>query len=93
MSGATQGMVDAGYHTQVNNPILTREWASTTSAWTGKGGFTSGAVEMIQGEGVSVRTRPYPTPVGSRVLGGAYTSAQSSTFNGDLARDAIALLT
>jgi hypothetical protein len=91
LSGSAQGMVDAGYRTQVANPQLTRQWESTSSAWNGGGGFTDGAIDRIQGQGVSVLADTvHPTPAGSRVPGGSNSAAQSTTFNGDLARDAIA---
>lgn len=89
-SGAAQGMLRSGYSTQVNNPILERQWESTQSAWTGKGGFTDGAVDRLESAGLSVADTTNPVPAGSRTPGSGYSAAQSTTFNGDLARDAIA---
>ena len=99
LTPAAQVMINKGAFIQrvadandvlMENPILTREWQSTTSAWTQKGGFTDGAIDKLQAAGVSVNTNTLPTPANSRVPGGNYTAAQSTTFNGDLARDAIA---
>ena len=89
-SGAAQGMVQAGYNTQVNNPILDRQWESTRSAWTGDGGFTNGARDRLESAGLTVADTTNPVAPGSRTPGSGYSAGQSTTFNGDLARDAIA---
>jgi len=90
LTGSAQGMTQAGFKTQVDNPILTRQWESTTSAWTNKGGFTDGAVTKLESAGLKVEETVNPIVPNSRAKGGGFTAAQSTTFNGDLARDAIA---
>lgn len=90
LSGVGHGMAQSGYRTLVSNPILERRWESTTSAWTNQGGFTAGAVEKLTANGLDVSQNVHQTPVGSRTPAGPYTAAQSTTFNGNLARDAIA---
>ncbi len=90
LSGAGHGMVQAGYDTQVNNPMLERQWESTRSGWTNKGGFTDGAIDRLEGAGLTVEDAINPTPPGSRAPNGTYSAGQSTTYNGDLARDAIA---
>ncbi len=90
LSGATQGMADAGFRTQVDNPILTRQWESTTSAWNNRGGFTDGAIDKLEDVGLTVNRTTNPVVPGSRTPGSGFTAAQSTTFNGDLASDAIA---
>jgi len=90
LSGSAQGAVDAGFRTQVDNPILTRQWESTTSAWTNKGGFTDGAIDKLEGAGLTVNRTTNPVVPGSRLPGTGYTAGQATTFNGDLASDAIA---
>lgn len=90
LSGATQGMVQGGYQTQVDNPMLTRQWESTRSAWTGSSGFTNGAIDLLEANGLTVADISNPVPPGSRTPNSGYSAAQSTTFNGDLARDAIA---
>jgi hypothetical protein len=72
------------------NPQLTVRWESTTSAWTGNGGFTQPLRDVLDGHGIEVARQVNPVPAGSigPNQGVSYYSANNT--NGDLARDAIA---
>ena len=90
LSVASTGVVATGRNTLVANPELSVAWESTQSAWTGKGGFTEGARNVLEDAGMEVGARTHPTPAGSIGPGAGPTASQVSTHNGDLARDAVA---
>lgn len=90
LSGAAQGMADAGRRTLVNNPILSVQWENTASAWTNRAGFTPGARTMLEANGLDVRPNVNPVPQGSRTSTSGTARPQANNINGALARDAIA---
>lgn len=74
----------------VDNPILVKRWEATTSAWTGKGGFTRGLTELLQSNGIDVGQTVHRAPPGSLTRSSGIPSAVANNTNGALARDAIA---
>jgi hypothetical protein len=90
LSGAGQGWLDRGGKLLVDNPILTKRWESTTSAWTGKGGFVSSVQDLLEGKGITVQETPNPTPAGSLNSKSGVPLKVAVNTNGALARDAIA---
>lgn len=51
------GTTFVGRQILIDNPILKKVWESTNSAWTGRGGFTDGARNILQGYGIEVSPR------------------------------------
>lgn len=90
LTGAGQGMIQAGGKLLVDNPILTKVWEGTTSAWTGKGGFTSNLQTLLEGHGIEIAPHVNAAPPGSLGKGSGVASAVANNTNGALARDAIA---
>ena len=88
--GAGQGMLQAGTQLLVDNPILTKQWESTTSAWTTRGGFTAGLQELLENHGIQVEPQVNAVPPGSVTRHAGVPSAVANNTNGALARDAIA---
>ncbi|HUG23530.1 hypothetical protein [Piscinibacter sp.] len=87
---AGQSWMNTGGQVLVDNPILTKRWESTTSAWTGRGGFTSGLSDLLQAHGIEVGSVVNPVPPGSVASTAGVPSAVANNTNGALARDAIA---
>lgn len=88
--GAGQGMVQAGGQLLRDNPILSKQWESTTSAWTGRGGFTAGLQELLDNHGIQVEPQVNAVPPNSVARHAGEPSAVANNTNGALARDAIA---
>lgn len=86
---AGQGMVQAGDQVLRNNPILVKQWEATTSAWTGKGGFTRGLTQLLNDGGIQI-AGVNASPPGSLNRTSGVPSAVANNTNGALARDAIA---
>ncbi|MGM9482107.1 hypothetical protein ACS5PN_13045 [Roseateles sp. NT4] len=87
---AGQAWTRQGSQLLIDNPILTKRWEATTSAWTGKGGFTRGLTELLQSNGIDVGQAVHPSPPGSLTRSSGVPSAVANNTNGALARDAIA---
>lgn len=87
---AGQGMLQQGTRLLVDNPILLKQWESTTSAWTNKGGFTSGLRDLLTGNGIQIEPQVNGVPPGSVTRTAGVPSAVANNTNGALARDAIA---
>jgi len=81
---------EAGRQVLIHNPILIKSWESTTSAWTGKGGFTAGLRDLLQSHGIQIEPQVRPAPPGSIGKGQGVPPAVANNTNGALARDAIA---
>jgi len=90
LPGAGQGLLQAGTQTLIDNPLLSKRWESTTSAWTGQGGFTSGLRDLLTQHGIDFNTVPNAVPTGSLGPNAGQPSAVANNTNGALARDAIA---
>lgn len=90
LAGAGQGLVQSGTRLLVDNPILTKRWEPTTSAWTGRGGFTGPLKELFDKSGIDFLDRPHPSPAGSLSRSAGVPPAIANNTNGSLARDAIA---
>ena len=87
---AGQGMLQQGSKLLIDNPILVKRWEATTSAWTGKGGFTRGLTELLTSNGIQVGQTVHAPPPGSLGRTSGITSPVANNTNGALARDAIA---
>jgi hypothetical protein len=88
--GAGIGLQQAGTQLLVDNPILAKQWESTTSAWTGRGGFTAGLQQLLENHGIEVSPQINAVPPGSVGPNAGVPSAVANNTNGALARDAIA---
>lgn len=89
-AGVSTGLSAAGKSLLVANPILSKVWQSTTSPWTGRGGFTPGLTQMLQQHGITVPTTVNPRPPGSVSRASGVPQAQANNINGAAARDQIA---
>jgi len=87
---AGHALAGEGRRLLVDNPILVKQWESTTSAWTGKSGFTSGLTELLNSSGIRVGQTIHVEPPGSLAPNSGVRSAIANNANGALARDAIA---
>lgn len=87
---AGHALAGEGRRLLVDNPILVKQWESTTSAWTGKSGFTEGLRAMLQSHGITVERLDNPVPSGSFGKSSGVPASVANNLNGDLARDAIA---
>lgn len=87
---AGQQWAHTGRQLLVDNPILTKRWESTVSAWTGRGGFTQGLEQLLQSHGIEVVPVINQPPAGSLGRNSGVSAARANNINGDLARDAIA---
>lgn len=87
---AGQTWARQGSQLLTDNPILVKRWEATTSAWTGKGGFTRGLTELLNANGIDVAHTVHPSPPGSLTSSSGVRSAVANNTNGALARDAIA---
>jgi len=85
-----QSWLRSGTQLLVDNPILTKSWESTRSAWTGGGGFTSGLRELLERHDIQIAPGINPVPPGSVGRNAGVSSAVANNTNGALARDAIA---
>lgn len=85
-----QAWVQQGGQLLRDNPILIKRWEATTSAWTGKGGFSQGLTELLLSHGIDVATTVHPAPAGSLTRQSGVRAAVANNTNGALARDAIA---
>lgn len=83
-------LAQRGTQLLVDNPILVKQWESTTSAWTGKGGFTRGLNELLTEGGIQVNPTVNAAPPGSLGRSSGVPAAVANNTNGSLARDAIA---
>ena len=89
-AGISRGLSNSGYKLLVDNPILTKRWESTTSPWTGKGGYTPGLEEMLRSHGIEVAQGVNPRPPGGLGRSSGVPMERANNINGDLARDEIA---
>ncbi|WP_271007463.1 hypothetical protein [Paucibacter sp. B51] len=90
LAAAGQAWASEGRRLLVDNPILVKQWVSTTSAWTGKSGFTDGLRAMLESHGITVERLANPVPPGSLGKSSGVPASLANNRNGDLARDAIA---
>jgi hypothetical protein len=88
-TGTAFGWRSTGYRIQVGNPKLTVIWESTRSAWTGKGGFTPGAEDMLVSRGLLVEASVGLPPPGSLNASSGVPSSVANNTNGALAERAI----
>jgi len=79
----------SGTQMLVDNPILTKRWESTTSAWTQKGGFTEPLKTALRQQGIEIVPGVNAPPTGSVARGPVTTPAVANNTNGAAARDAI----
>lgn len=88
--GAGQGMLQQGTRLLVDNPILVKQWESTMSRWTGKGGFTDGLQELLTRNGIQFNPNSInPVPPGSIGKGHGVAFNSANNTNGRLAEEAI----
>lgn len=87
---AGQSWAQQGGQLLRDNPILVKRWEATTSAWTGKGGFTRGLTDLLNANGIQVGQTVHGVPPGSLGRTSGVPSAVANNTNGALARDAIA---
>jgi hypothetical protein len=90
VAGIGVGIAAAGKATLVKNPILVKQWVSTTSAWTGKSGFQPKLQQLLESKGIQVDPNVRAAPAGSQGRGSGVSSQVANNTNGALARDAIA---
>ncbi len=84
ITGAAQGVAQAGYNTLVDNPKLSVQWESTRSAWTGKVGFTPGLTDVLNQNGLAINpSNMSPAP-------GSFGKSSGLTFNEANPRNGIA---
>lgn len=74
----------------IDNPILVKRWENTTSAWTGRGGFSSPLRDLLTSHGIEFNATPNPVPANSVTKSQGIPKAVANNTNGSLARDAIA---
>lgn len=87
---AGQSWASNGAKLLVDNPILVKQWESTLSAWTGRGGFTAGLQNLLERSGIQIAPVVNPIPPGSVPNGAGVSDKVANNTNGRLARDAIA---
>lgn len=88
--GSSTGVAAGGKRVLINNPILTKQWENTASAWTGKSGLTQGLRDLLANNGIEIAPGTNQPPVGSLNRASGVPTAQANNTNGALARDAIA---
>ncbi len=86
-----QGLTAAGGQVLRDNPILSKRWEFTESAWTGKGGPTESLVKQLKDKGVAFESTVNTPPPGSVTKGQGIPSAVANNTNGARASDAIEL--
>lgn len=89
ITGAAQGLKDAGYSTLVDNPRLSIQWESTRSAWDGRVGFTPGMADVLDGQGLTINPDNLTPAPGSVGKSSGLTPAQANPRNGLAAEVAI----
>jgi hypothetical protein len=90
LAGTGTGLLASGRDILIDNPILLKSWESTTSVWTGQGGFTQGLQSLLEANGIQVSPNVNPVPPGSIPSNAGVPSSVANNTNGALARDAIA---
>ncbi len=80
----------AGTRLLIDNPILTKQWEFTQSAWTNRGGATPGLQQLLESNGIRVSDVVHAAPPGSLGKASGVSAATANNVNGALARDAIA---
>jgi hypothetical protein len=80
----------AGFRLLTENPILTKHWEFTQSAWTHRGGATPGLQQMLESHGIRISDVVHAPPLGSVGKASGVPEKAATTLNGNLARDAIA---
>lgn len=90
VTGAAHGAAVAGTRTLVDNPILSVQWESSRSAWTGKVGFTPGLTQVLNDNKLTINPQNNVPPPGSvgRTSGIGVNSANN--INGAAGENAIA---
>ncbi len=88
--GVAPGLNKAGAHVLTSNPILSKQWVSTQSAWTGKGGFTQGVRDLLDSHGIAVERGVRPAPPGSLGPFSGVPQVRANNINGLLAEKRIA---
>ena len=83
-------LINAGTRLLTENPILTKQWEFTQSAWTHRGGATAGLQQMLESHGIRVSDIVNAPPPGSVGRTSGVPEKAATTLNGNLARDAIA---
>jgi len=87
---AGQAMASQGKHLLVDNPILIKRWENTTSAWTGRSGFSSPLRELLTSHGIEFNATAHAAPPNSVGKSAGIPKEVANNTNGALARDAIA---
>ena len=85
-----EGLSAKGAQLLRDNPLLSKQWVSTASQWTRRGGFTDGLEQMLSQHGISFNATPRLAPAGSVGRTSGVSSKVANNTNGALARDAIA---
>lgn len=79
----------AGTQRLIDNPILTMQWENTTSAWTGKGGFSQPLQDALNDAGITINQANANPPPGSVGRNSGYSNGQATNINGPAAERAI----
>lgn len=87
-SGVTLGA--AGTQKLVDNPILSVQWENTTSAWTGKSGFSQPLQDALDSAGITINPTNAQPPAGSVGRNGGHSAGQARNVNGAAAEQSIA---
>ncbi len=90
VTAASTGLASAGKKVLVNNPILSKQWESTRSAWTGRGGFSSGLTTLLESHGIQSPAFTNQVPPNSLGKASGVPKEVANNVNGSAARDAIA---
>ncbi len=88
--GAASGLGKAGAQVLASNPILSKQWISTESAWTGESGFTKGLYDLLDSNGIAFDLGARSAPAGSLGPSSGVPSAVANNRNGLLAENQIA---
>lgn len=88
--GAARPLEQAGGRLLADNPILTKQWEFTRSAWTNQGGPTAGLQQLLDNHGIRVSDVVHNPPPGSLGANSGMPAAKANNVNGAAARDAIA---
>lgn len=89
ITGAGQGLAQAGYQTLVDNPKLSVQWESTRSAWNGKVGFTPGLTEVLNQQNLTINPNNNAPAPGSFGPKSGLSAAEANPRNGIAADQAI----
>ncbi len=90
LAAAGQQMLHDGTKLLVDNPILTKRWVPTRSAWTGKAGFSDGLANLLRDKGIEVQKQVRQVPPGSVGPSSGIKQQVASNINGAAGRDSIA---